>query len=56
MPVQDYTVYIKSPTGAVEGSWAAASDGCTDKAGCSTQHGFFGDTLYAQVRSRGRTP
>ena len=43
----DYTLYSKS--GAVVGSWAAASDGCTDKEGCATQHGFFGDALYAQV-------
>jgi non-lysosomal glucosylceramidase len=41
-----YTLYTKS--GAVAGSWAAASDNCTE-AGCTTQHGFFGDTLYAQV-------
>ena len=44
---KDYTLYSKS--GAVQGSWAAASDGCTDKQGCTTQHGFFGDALYAQV-------
>ena len=42
-----YTLYTKS--GAVEGTWAAASDGCTDKQGCTTQHGLFADALYAQV-------
>ena len=46
-PNPDYNLYTKS--GSVEGSWAAASDGCTDQQGCATQHGFFGDTLYAQV-------
>merc|ERR1719272_755596 len=44
---KDYTLYSKS--GAVQGSWAAASDDCTDKQGCTKQHGFFGDALYAQV-------
>lgn len=44
----DYTLYTKQG-GAVAGSWAAASDGCTDKQGCATQHGFFADVLYAQV-------
>ena len=42
-----YTLYTKS--GTVEGSWAAASDGCTDKQGCTTQEGLFADALYAQV-------
>ena len=42
-----YVLYTK--TGAVRGSWAAASNNCTDRAGCATQHGVFADTLYAQV-------
>lgn len=36
-------------TVADSGFWAAASDGCTDKQGCTSQHGFFGDALYGQV-------
>lgn len=43
-----YNLYTKS--GAVQGSYAAASDGCTDNVGCITQHGMFADTLYAQVQ------
>jgi hypothetical protein len=35
--------------GTVEGSWAAASDSCTDRDNCTRQHGMFGDALYAQV-------
>ena len=35
--------------GTAEGSWAAASDVCTDRKGCTSQHGMFGDALYAQV-------
>lgn len=42
-----FTLYTRD--GSVEGTWAAASDGCTDKQGCTSQHGFFADALYAQV-------
>jgi non-lysosomal glucosylceramidase len=33
----------------VAGSWAAASDACTDTVACKSQHGFFSDALYGQV-------
>ena len=42
-----FTMYTRD--GSVEGTWAAASDECTDKLGCTSQHGFFADALYAQV-------
>jgi len=46
-----YTLFSRpgAASGAVPGSWAAASDNCTSRVGCKTQHGFFGDALYAQV-------
>ena len=49
----DYTLYSKS--GAVVGSWAAASDGCTDKEGYSnyvshTVLSFF--SVYHPARTR----
>ena len=44
-----FTLYTNLNAGSVPGSWAAASDNCTEKQGCQAQHGFFGDALYAQV-------
>ena len=44
-----FTLYTNLNAGSVPGSWAAASDNCTEKQGCQAQHGVFGDALYAQV-------
>ena len=44
---QGFTLFTND--GTAQGSWAAASDGCVDTKGCTSQHGMFGDALYAQV-------